>query len=288
MAITAALVKELRERTGTGMMDCKKALQASDGDIEAAIEAMRKSGMAKAAKKAGRIAAEGLVRIAQADGKAALVEINSETDFVSKGDAFIAFCDQVAETALSNQIDNIESLLQTKLGDGTVASECMELVAKLGENMSVRRVAYVAADTLGVYQHGERIGVLVAMQGGSVELARDIAMHIAASRPVCINTEQVPAELLDKERDIYSAQAKESGKPDNIIEKMVEGRMRKYLAEVTLLGQAFVKDPDQTVEKLLKTAGATVTAFHRLEVGEGIEKKQENFAEEVAQQVAAA
>ena len=288
MAITAALVKELRERTGAGMMDCKKALQAADGDIETAIEDMRKSGMAKAAKKAGRIAAEGLVSIAQDGNKAAIVEINSETDFVSKGDDFINFCDNAAQAALSNGCTDAASLNALEINGETLEIGLKNLIAKLGENMSLRRVVQIEGNTLGVYKHGSRIGVIVALEGGDEALAKDIAMHIAASRPVCISADEVPADMLAKEREIFSEQAKASGKPDNIIEKMVEGRIRKYLGEVTLLGQAFVKDPDQTVEKLLKTANAKVTAFTRMEVGEGIEKKVENFADEVAAQQKAA
>jgi elongation factor Ts len=284
MAITAALVKELRERTGAGMMDCKKALQESNGDIEQAIDDMRKSGMAKAAKKAGRIAAEGLVSIAQDGNKACVVEINSETDFVAKGDEFIAFCDKAANTALANGSVDAQSLGAVSVDGETLDDSLKNLIAKLGENMSLRRVVQIEGDTLGIYKHGSRIGVIVALEGGNEELAKDIAMHIAASRPVCISSDEVPADLLAREREIFIEQAKASGKPDNIIEKMVEGRMQKYLAEVTLLGQAFVKDPDQSVEKLLKTAGAKVTAFTRMEVGEGIEKKVENFAEEVAAQ----
>ena len=285
MQISAALVKELRERTGAGMMECKKALAENNGDIEAAIEAMRIAGQAKAAKKAGRIAAEGVIATAAQGDQIAMVEVNCETDFVSKGDDFQDFAKGVAEAACGAA--DLDALAGADLGNGqSVENRRQELIAKIGENMSVRRFVTIGCqgDNQGVYLHGVRIGVLVDMQGGSAELAKDIAMHIAASRPVCVNADEVSQEMLDKEREIFSAQAKESGKPDNIIEKMVEGRIKKYLAEVTLLGQPFVKDPDLSVEKLLAKAGAKVLRFERFEVGEGIEKKSENFADEVMQQ----
>jgi elongation factor Ts len=291
MEITAALVKELRERTGSGMMECKKALVECGGDIEAAIELMRKAGLAKADKKAGRVASEGLIVVeAAADGKrAALVEVNSETDFVAKGDAFQSFARAVAARVLKDNPANVEALLALPLTDGGVSVENArrELIAKLGENMSVRRfVRYQSANGSVVsYLHGTRIGVLVEIEGGDAALGKDIAMHIAASRPVCVDASGVPAELLAKERDIFAAQSEASGKPAAIIEKMVEGRIKKYLGEVTLLGQPFVKNPDQTIEQLLKTANATVKRFDRIELGEGIEKKSENFAEEVMAQV---
>ena len=295
MEITAALVKELRERTGSGMMECKKALVECGGDIEAAVETMRKAGLAKADKKAGRIASEGLIVIeAAADGKsAALVEVNSETDFVAKGDDFQSFARAVVARVLKNNPADVEALLAMPLADGGVSVEeaRRELIAKLGENMSVRRfVRYQSANGIVVsYLHGTRFGVLVEIEGGDAALGKDIAMHIAASRPVCVDASGVPAELLTKERDIFTAQAKTdpktSGKPAEIIEKMIEGRIKKYLGEVTLLGQPFVKNPDQTVEQLLKTAKATVKRFDRIELGEGIEKKSENFAEEVMAQV---
>ena len=289
MEITAALVKELRERTGAGMMECKKALVESAGDIEVAIETMRKTGIAKAAKKAGRIAAEGLITIQQNPEQAVMVEINCETDFVSKGDAFKAFCDTVTTTVLREQSTNLEQLMDSVLPTGkTVENTRQELIAKLGENIQIRRFTLVKVmpnGCLGVYLHGTRIGVLVDMRGGSAELAKDIAMHIAASRPLCVAADQVPVEIVTKEREIYLAQAAESGKPTHIIEKMVEGRLKKFLAEVTLRGQPFVKDPDQTVEKLLQANQAQVAHFERFEVGEGIEKKSENFAQEVRKQV---
>ena len=288
MKITAAMVKELRERTGAGMMECKKALVETEGDIEAAIELMRKSGQAKAAKKAGRIAAEGLIVIQQDDKHAAMIEVNSETDFVSKGDDFKEFCDMVAATVLRECPTNLEALMAISMNHGKTVEEARkDLIAKIGENTNVRRFTLMdtQAGNLGIYLHGTRIGVLVDMRDGSKELAKDIAMHIAASRPLCVSPDQVPAETIAKEREIYQVQAAESGKPPKIIEKMVEGRLKKFLGEVTLLGQPFVKDPDQTVEKLLKANGATVAHFERFEVGEGIEKKSENFADEVMQQV---
>jgi len=289
MAITAALVKELRERTGAGMMECKKFLTETDGDIEAAIETMRKAGMAKADKKAGRVAAEGLAKIKASDDNknAIIVEVNSETDFVTKGDDFIEFVDSIADCVLANKPADIETLLTLPLASGTsVEDRRKELIAKIGENMSVRRFEIIEnADVIGTYQHGERIGVMVELEGGDVALGKDIAMHIAASKPVCVSEADVPQDALDKEREIFSAQAAESGKPENIIEKMVEGRIKKFLKEVTLLGQPFVKDPDQTVEQLLKSNNASVKRFIRFEVGEGIEKKEENFADEVMAQI---
>ncbi|GAB6041468.1 translation elongation factor Ts [Endothiovibrio diazotrophicus] len=288
MAITAAMVKELRERTGSGMMECKKALVETDGDIEAAVEMMRKAGLAKADKKAGRVAAEGLLGVAvAADGKsAAVVEINCETDFVSKGDDFQGFVQAVTDLALVAKPADAEALKAAEMNGKSVDDARQELVAKIGENIQVRRCQVVdAAGAVSCYQHGTRIAVLVDLEGGDAELGKDIAMHIAASKPVCVDETGVPAELLEKEREIVTAQAKESGKPDNIVEKMVEGRMKKYLQEITLVGQPFVKDPDQTVEKLLASKGAKVVSFVRYEVGEGIEKKQENFADEVMAQV---
>lgn len=289
MAITAALVKELRERTGSGMMECKKALVATNGDLEAAIEAMRKSGKAKAAKKAGRTAAEGVIVVKHGDGKAAMVEVNCETDFVAKDENFSSFADAVAERVLTSDAATLEELIAGPLreGEATAVNEAREaLIAKLGENMNVRRFERLRTNdgTLYSYSHGVRIGVVVEVEGGDDQLGKDLAMHIAASNPLCVGADQVPNEILEKERDIFKAQALESGKPENIVEKMVEGRMRKYLGEITLLGQPFVKDPDVSVEKLLKQANAKVRQFRRLEVGEGIEKKQENFAEEVAAQ----
>jgi len=289
MAITASLVKELRDRTGAGMMECKKFLTETDGDIEAAIETMRKAGMAKADKKAGRVAAEGLAVIkASDDNKSAIIlEVNSETDFVTKGDEFKEFVASIADCVLANKPADVEALSTLALASGTtVEDRRKELVAKIGENMSVRRFDIIDnADAVGIYQHGERIAVMVELEGGDAALGKDIAMHIAASKPVCVAEADVPADALAKEREIFSAQAAESGKPENIIEKMVDGRIKKFLKEVTLLGQPFVKDPDQTVEQLLKSNNASVKRFVRFEVGEGIEKKEENFADEVMAQI---
>jgi elongation factor Ts len=289
MAITAALVKELRERTGAGMMECKKALVETNGDIEGAIELMRKTGLAKADKKAGRIAADGLVVVKISDdGKqGVMVEVNCETDFVTKGDDFKNFCDEVAQVTLATQPADLDALLAAGMSGGeNVADTCKRLIAKIGENMSVRRFQlFNTAGLLASYLHGSRIGVMVDMSGGSVELARDVAMHIAASKPTAVSEADVDPALIEKEKEIFVAQAAESGKPAEIIEKMIGGRIQKYLKEITLLGQPFVKDPDTTVEKLLKSAGATVNRFTRYEVGEGIEKKVENFADEVMAQV---
>lgn len=288
MQITAALVKELRERTGAGMMECKKALVECQGDIEAAVELMRKSGAAKADKKAGRVAADGAIVVAADSATAAIVEVNSETDFVAKDENFKEFANAVAAVVLASRPSDVDALKDTLLANGsTVEVSRQALIAKIGENINVRRFTIVeAADaTVAHYLHGNRIGVVVAMKGGSEELARDVAMHVAASRPVCVSEDQVPADLLAKEREIFAAQAAQSGKPAEIIEKMVDGRIKKYLKEVTLLGQPFVKNPDETVAQLLKNAGAEVLQFVRYEVGEGIEKKQDNFAEEVMAQV---
>jgi elongation factor Ts len=290
MAITAAMVKELRERTGAGMMECKKALVDSNGDIEAAIEAMRKSGQAQAAKKAGRIAADGVVVIALGEQQAAIVEVNCETDFVAKDASFAAFADQVAGRALELGATDVEALSAEPIeagGETSVEQARQALIAKIGENIQVRRLVRFddVQGQLHSYRHGVRIGVVVEMEGGDASLGKDIAMHIAASKPMCVSADDVPAEALAKEREIFRAQALASGKPEAIIDKITEGRVRKYLEEVTLLGQAFVKDQDTTVEKLLKQAGARVLRFARVEVGEGVEKRTENFAEEVMAQV---
>lgn len=290
MSISAAMVKELRERTGSGMMECKKALVETGGDIEAAVEFMRKAGLAKADKKASRVAAEGVIvaKVSNDGKKAVMAEVNSETDFVAKNEDFIKFVNQVAELALTQGVSDVEALMNQSLpGSGTVNEVRQNLIAKIGENINLRRVALTSAanGVVGAYLHGSRIGVLVELEGGNVELARDIAMHVAASRPVCVSDEQVSAELIEKEKDIFRAQAAESGKPADIIEKMVSGRVNKFLKEVTLLGQPFVKNPDQTVAQLVKAAGAKVIGFQRFEVGEGIEKKEDNFAEEVMAQV---
>jgi elongation factor Ts len=291
MSITAAMVKELRERTGSGMMECKRALVETGGDLETAIENMRKSGMAKADKKAGRIAAEGVIKVASSnDGSAtSIVEINSETDFVSQGDDFINFASAVANTAVNNDVTDVATLNDLMLaGDSvTVDNKRRALIAKIGENINVRRFHTIKTDgsLVGTYMHGNRIGVLVELEGGSVELAKDIAMHIAASKPLCVSEAEVPAEEVEKEKEIFRGQAAESGKPADIVEKMIVGKIKKYLKEVTLLGQPFVKDTDVTIEQLLKSNNASVRSFIRFEVGEGIEKKEEDFAAEVMAQV---
>ncbi|HMV38717.1 MAG TPA: translation elongation factor Ts [Plasticicumulans sp.] len=290
MSISAAMVKELRERTGSGMMECKKALTETGGDIEAAVELMRKQGLAKADKKAGRTAAEGTLVVAAGDKAVALVEVNCETDFVAKGDEFQGFAAAVAASALTASPADLDALLAAPLADGKSVDEIRrEKVAKIGENIAVRRfVRYESAGgVLASYLHGTRIGVLVELAGGDEELAKDVAMHIAASRPLCVSPEQVPAEVVEKEREIALANAVNEGKSPEIAAKMVEGRVRKFLNENTLLGQVFIKDPEgkQTVAALLKGRAASVVAFTRYELGEGIEKKQENFADEVMAQV---
>ncbi len=288
--VTAAMVKELRERTGAGMMDCKKALTAADGNIELAIENMRKNGQAKAAKKAGRVAAQGVI-VAKSEGnKAVLVEVNCETDFVAKDAGFNAFANKVAEIALANNVEDVEKLNALDYGTGeTVEVTLKNLIAKIGENMKVRRIKISAAPNLGVYVHSNRlIGVLVDLTAGSEELAKDVAMHICASDPQFVKPEDVSEEVVAKERAIQVELAVKSGKPQAIAEKMVEGRMKKFTGEVSLTGQPFVKDPSKTVGDLIKEAGADVTAFTRFKVGEGIEVQQVDFAEEVKAQVAAA
>ncbi len=288
MAVTASLVKELRERTGAGMMDCKKALVETNGDIELAIENMRKSGLAKAAKKAGRVAAEGTIVIKQENGVAAMVEVNCETDFVAMDASFNGLANGVADIALANEITDIEALRAAPMNDSTVDTVRAELVAKIGENMNVRRVEIVKGDNLGAYIHGRKIGVVAVLNGGDEELAKDIAMHIAACSPQFVKPEDVSEEVVAKEREIQVEIAINSGKPKEIAEKMVEGRMKKFTGEVSLTGQAFVKDPSKTVGQLLKEHNADVVNFVRLEVGEGIEKEEVDFAAEVAAQVAAA
>lgn len=293
MAVSAAMVKELRERTGAGMMDCKKALDETQGDMDAAIEFLRVKGMAGADKKAGRVAAEGVVAIAISDDKkkAAIVEVNCETDFVAKGDEFQTFANEVAAIVLNNGFTTLEALAEEKTTSGQTVDEVRRaLVAKIGENMQIRRVETVETSSgeIGSYQHGEKIGVVVAMDNGNEALIRDVAMHVAATKPQAISSADVDQAVLEKERSVLTEQAKESGKPLEIIEKMIDGRIRKFLEEITLLGQPFVKDPDQTVEKLLKNHNAVVSRFIRLEVGEGIEKEVLNFADEVAAAAAAA
>lgn len=291
MAVTAAMVKQLREMTGAGMMDCKKALGETDGNMDDAVEFLRKKGMAGADKKAGRTAAEGVVAIAISDDKkkAAIVEANCETDFVAKGDEFKGFADEVAQIILNTGCVDVDALLNEKMANGqTIDERRREMIGKIGENMAIRRAELVeTSGQIGQYQHGEKIGVVVAMDGGDDALIRDIAMHVAAAKPSAISADDVDQEMVEKERKFQIEQAQDSGKPAEIIEKMIEGRMRKYLQEITLLGQAFVKDPDQTVEKLLKASSASVDNFVRLEVGEGIEIEETNFADEVAAAAAA-
>ena len=290
MIITAALVKDLRKRTGAGMMDCKKALVETNADLEAAIDLMRASGAAKAAKKAGRVASEGLINVAISDDNksASILEVNSETDFVTKGQSFIDFVSALGKIALKNKPESVETFLALTLDSGETVDEAREdIVAKIGENITVRRVQNVSTENgvLGAYKHGDRIAVLAVLSGNDVTLAKDIAMHIAASRPECISEEQLSNELLEREKSIFIEQAKESGKPDNIIEKMIVGRMKKFINEVTLYGQAFIKDPDTSVGELVKSKNVEVESFVRFEVGEGIEKKEDNFVEEVMAQV---
>lgn len=289
MQITASMVKELRERTGAGMMECKKALTESDGDMDAAIELMRKSGQAKADKKASRVAAEGTVVMMISDDSknGVILEVNCETDFVGKDDNFLQFSQDVATVALSQSPADVDALMAMTSGSDTLENARQALVSKIGENIQVRRFSLVSSQNgmLAKYAHGSRIGVMVEIENGSDELGKDIAMHIAASKPACIDENDVSPEMLQQEKDIFAAQAEASGKPPEIIEKMVQGRIKKFLGEITLLGQPFVKDPDKSVQKLLSEQSAKVLSFHRFEVGEGIEKKSENFAEEVMAQV---
>ena len=275
MAVTAAMVKELRDRTGAGMMECKRALVETNGDINAAVDHLRKSGLAHADKKASRVAAEGMIALSLApNGKqAVLVEVNCETDFVAKNEKFNSFAEAVAANALSDDPADVEALLSTRIGEATVEQARQILVTKIGENIQVRRLVHISTDgTIGAYVHGGKIGVLVDLSGGDETLARDLAMHIAALNPKFVANEDVPAEIIAREKDILVAQAKSSGKPAEIIEKMVSGRLRKHLAGITLLGQTFVKDPDLTVGKLLSQNNASVNGFERLAVGQGIEK----------------
>lgn len=291
MTITASLVKDLRERTGAGMMDCKKALVETNGDAQLAADLLRTTGHAKADKKAGRIAAEGCIAIASDESakRIVLMEINSETDFAAKDDNFLRFAESAAALALEAQATDLTGLLATSLADGgTLEDARKNLIAKIGENITVRRFESIsAAGEIGQYVHGSRIGVIVDVTGGDAELRKDLAMHIAAAAPVCITEQDVPADQLARERRILTEQAEQEGKPAEIVAKMVEGRLRKYLAEITLVGQPFVKDPDITIAKLLELNDASVNAFARIEVGEGIEKKQEDFAAEVEAQVRA-
>lgn len=290
MAVTAVQVKELRERTGAGMMECKKALEITSGDMDLAIEQLRKSGSAKADKKAGRVAAEGIVIVkSSTDGKhTVMVEINSETDFVARDESFLAFAEAVAKTALATKAKTVQELIGMPLLDGNVTIEeaRQTLIGKVGENINVRRVVTIdTSTTVGTYLHGSRIGVLVELDVENPGLAKDIAMHIAASKPSVINPEEVSADIIAKEKEIYMAQAAGSGKSQEIIEKMVAGKLKKYLDEISLVGQPFIKDPDILVASLLNKHRAKVVSFVRFEVGEGIEKKTEDFVEAVMAQV---
>ena len=279
-AISASMVKELRERTGLGMMECKKALVEADGNLELAIENLRKSSGMKAAKKAGRVAADGVVRVAVNGSQGTLLEVNSETDFVARDDNFSAFADKVIAKASLAASTDVDTLMEGELEDARSA-----LVQKIGENITVRRIEKISASVVGVYVHSnEKIGVMIGLDGGSQELAKDIAVHVAASNPMVVNPDDVDPGVIEKEKEIFAAQAESSGKPAEIIEKMVGGRIRKFLAEISLVEQPFVKDPDQTVGQLVEAAGARVTGMVRFEVGEGIEKDEIDFAEEVMAQ----
>ena len=291
MAITAKLVKELRDKTGAGMMDAKKALTEVEGDIEAAIDWLRTKGLAKAAKKSGRTAAEGLVGIKVEGGKGVAVEVNSETDFVAKNAEFQQMVSAVADAAFG--VDDIEGLLAAEIDGKSVADTVTAMIAKIGENMAVRRMAKVEGDTVVAYVHNAaapglgKIGVLVAMTGGDEGFGKQVAMHIAAANPASLGADDLDPAIVAHERQVQIDIARESGKPDAVIEKMIEGRMKKFLADVTLLGQAFVVNPDLTVEAAARDAGVTITGFVRMEVGEGIEVEKEDFAAEVAKVVQA-
>ncbi len=279
-AISAAMVKELRERTGLGMMECKKALVEADGDLDLAIENLRKSSGMKAAKKAGRVAADGVVRVAVDGGQGTLLEVNSETDFVARDENFSNFADQVIAQAAASSETDVAALMAGELESAREA-----LVQKIGENITVRRIAKIEGAVVGAYVHSnEKIGVLIGLSGGDEAVAKDIAMHVAAVNPMVINPDDVDPEVIEKKKEIFAAQAENSGKPAEIIEKMIGGRIRKYLAEISLVEQPFVKNPDQTVGQLAKEAGATITGMVRFEVGEGIEKEEVDFAEEVMAQ----
>ncbi|SCT04256.1 translation elongation factor Ts [Staphylococcus caeli] len=291
MAISAKLVKELREKTGAGMMDCKKALTETDGDIDKAIDFLREKGIAKAAKKSDRIAAEGLVHVEERGNEAAIVEINSETDFVARNEGFQQLVKEIAIQVLDTKVDTVEALLETNLPDGkTVDQRVKEAISTIGEKLSIRRFAIRTKtdnDAFGAYLHmGGRIGVLTVVEGSTDgEAAKDVAMHIAAINPKYVSSEQVSEEEIAHEREVLKQQALNEGKPENIVEKMVEGRLRKYLQEICAVDQNFVKDPDQTVEAFLKSKGGKLVDFVRYEVGEGMEKREENFADEVKGQM---
>jgi elongation factor Ts len=283
-AVTPALIKELREATGAGMMDCKKVLTEFDGDVEAAAEELRKKGLAKADKKASRVAAEGKIAVGKANGRVTLVEVNCETDFVAKDDSFSTFADKAASLAAGLDGDSVETLMATSTDGTTLEDVRAGLVSKIGENIQVRRIAARGSDktTTGAYIHMNRIGVLVEIEGGTEALCTDIAMHVAAMNPAYATKDDVPAEDIEKEREILTAQVADSGKPADIVAKMVEGRLNKYLSENCLVSQQYVKTNDRTVGKLLEENGAKMIGFTRIAVGEGIEKKKDDFAAEVA------
>lgn len=287
--VTAQLVKELRERTGLGMMECKKALEEAGADIELAIDNLRKSGQAKAAKKAGNIAADGAIIIAQEGNKALLLEVNCQTDFVAKDENFTLFAEKVAKLALDNNTTDVAKISELPYGDGQTVEEArVALVQKIGENIQVRRAEVVEGENLASYRHGIRIGVVVSYEGGNESTGKSVAMQVAAFNPIAVNEEGVPADILAREKDIIESKARESGKPDNVVEKMISGGLQKYLNEVTLVNQPYVIDNEKKVGDVLKAEGANIISFKRLEVGEGIEKKTEDFAAEVAAAQAAA
>ena len=289
MSITAALVKELRDISGAGMMDAKKALIENNGDMEASIDWLRTKGLATAAKKSGRTAAEGLVAVKVSENKGVAIEVNSETDFVAKNKDFQLMVDSFASAAL--EVADLESLKSSSINGASVSGILTDRIATVGENMSLRRMKSISGDKVVSYVHNSaaqdmgKIGVLVALKGENTDFGKQVAMHIAASNPAALSEDDVDPNLLERERAVLSEQARESGKPENVIEKMIEGRLRKYLSEITLLGQSFVVDPDLTVKKAAENADTVILGFVRFEVGEGIEKKAENFAEEVASQL---
>ena len=286
--ITAQMVKELRDRTGAGMMECKKALTQAVGNMDKAIEAMRKAGQAKADKKSSRIAAEGVITLSMKDNYANMIEINCETDFVAKDENFLEFVNVISNSSFDSYNGVLEDFINSKHESGKTLEEIrLELISKVGENVKIRRIKTIGNNNahLGHYMHGSKIGVVVILEKENNELAKDICMHIAAMKPAALNSNDIPKEDLEKEKEIYMAQAKESGKPENIIQKMVDGKMKNYISEVTLVDQTFVKDNDITISDLLKKHGNNILSFHRMEVGEGIEKKDENFADEVMAQI---
>ena len=288
-SITAQMVKELRERTGAGMMECKKALVEAGGDMNKAIDTMRKAGQAKADKKSSRVAAEGIIKLVVRDKKVAnMIEVNCETDFVAKDKNFLEFAETISKASLDNFNGDISEFIQSKHSSGkTIEEERLELVSKIGENIKIRRVHSVNIENgfIGHYMHGSKICVVAVLENEDESLAKDICMHIAAMKPLAIDETGISQAVLDKEKEIFKAQAKESGKPENILEKMVEGKIKKYISEVTLLNQKFVKDNEINIQTLLKNNNNKIISFFRMEVGEGIEKKDENFADEVMAQI---